>query len=517
MVLFGSTLSNQVNLDWQTYIMIAIYFIILLGIGYYGYKQATSNLSEYMLGGRNIGPWVTALSAGASDMSGWMIMGLPGEVYSTGLSAVWITIGLTLGAYINYLVVAPRLRAHTEIAGDAITLPDFFKNRLDDQSNLIKIISGLIIVVFFTLYAHAGLVSGGKLFDSAFGLDYHVGLILIAVIVILYTFFGGYLAVSITDFFQGVIMLVAMVMVPIVVMLKLNGLDTFHTIAEMKPTNLDLFKGSTVIGIISFFAWGLGYFGQPHILVRFMSIRTVKLFPLTRRIGIAWMIVGLLGAVLVGLLGIAFVPAQGVHIQDPETLFILMSQLLFHPLVGGFLLAAILAAIMSTISSQLLVTSSSLTEDFYKLIRGDKANAAAHEKEFVLVGRISVMIVAVAAIAIAWTPNNTILNLVGNAWAGFGAAFGPLVILSLYWKGLSRTGAISGMVAGALTVILWIVFAHPYGDVNDFFNLYEIVPGFIVSLVVTILVSNMTQKPGAFVEDDLNQVVKQLNDAKLKN
>lgn len=203
MVLFGSTLSNQVNLDWQTYIMIAIYFIILLGIGYYGYKQATSNLSEYMLGGRNIGPWVTALSAGASDMSGWMIMGLPGEVYSTGLSAVWITIGLTLGAYINYLVVAPRLRAHTEIAGDAITLPDFFKNRLDDQSNLIKIISGLIIVVFFTLYTHAGLVSGGKLFDSAFGLDYHVGLILIAVIVILYTFFGGYLAVSITDFFKG--------------------------------------------------------------------------------------------------------------------------------------------------------------------------------------------------------------------------------------------------------------------------------------------------------------------------
>lgn len=517
MVLFGSTLSSQVNLDWQTYIMIAIYFIILLGIGYYGYKQATSNLSEYMLGGRNIGPWVTALSAGASDMSGWMIMGLPGEVYSTGLSAVWITIGLTLGAYINYLVVAPRLRAHTEIAGDAITLPDFFKNRLDDQSNLIKIISGLIIVVFFTLYTHAGLVSGGKLFDSAFGLDYHVGLILIAVIVILYTFFGGYLAVSITDFFQGVIMLVAMVMVPIVVMLKLNGLDTFHTIAEMKPTNLDLFKGTTVIGIISFFAWGLGYFGQPHILVRFMSIRTVKLFPLTRRIGITWMIVGLLGAVLVGLLGIAFVPAQGVQIQDPETLFILMSQLLFHPLVGGFLLAAILAAIMSTISSQLLVTSSSLTEDFYKLIRGDKANAAAHEKEFVLVGRISVMIVAVAAIAIAWTPNNTILNLVGNAWAGFGAAFGPLVILSLYWKGLSRTGAISGMVAGALTVILWIVFAHPYGDVNDFFNLYEIVPGFIVSLIVTVLVSNMTQKPGAFVEDDLNQVVKQLNDAKSKN
>lgn len=514
MFLIGETLSSQVNLNWQTYIMIALYFIILLGIGYYGYKQATSNLSEYMLGGRDIGPWVTALSAGASDMSGWMIMGLPGEVYSTGLSAVWISIGLTLGAYINYLVVAPRLRVHTELAGDAITLPDFFNNRLADKSNIIKIISGSIIVIFFTLYTHAGFVSGGKLFDSAFGLDYRFGLVLVAVIVILYTFFGGYLAVSITDFFQGVIMLIAMVMVPIVVLLKLNGLDTFHTIAELKPTNLDLFRGTTVIGIISFFAWGLGYFGQPHILVRFMSIRSIKLFPFTRRIGISWMAVGLLGAVMVGLLGIAFVPAQGVELKDPETLFILMGQVLFHPLVGGFLLAAILAAIMSTISSQLLVTSSSLTEDFYKLIRGKKANAAAHEKEFVMVGRLSVILVAVVAIAIAWSPNDTILNLVGNAWAGFGASFGPLVILSLYWKGLSRSGAIAGMVAGALTVILWIVFAHPLGETYEFFTLYEIVPGFIASLIVTIVVSKFTKKPGDFVERDLNEVKRQLREAK---
>lgn len=510
MYIFGSTLSSQVNPDWQTYIMIALYFIILLGIGYYGYKQATSNLSEYMLGGRNIGPWVTALSAGASDMSGWMIMGLPGEVYSTGLSAAWLSIGLTLGAWINYLLVAPRLRLHTEIAGDAITLPDFFKNRLDDKSNLIKIISGGIIVVFFTLYTHAGFVSGGKLFDSAFGLDYRLGLLLVAVIVIAYTFFGGYLAVSITDFFQGVIMLIAMIMVPVVVMLKLNGLDTFHTVAELKPTNLDLFKGTTVIGIISFFAWGLGYFGQPHILVRFMSIKSIKLFPFTRRIGITWMAVGLIGAVLVGLLGIAFVPAQGVEIKDPETLFVLMGQILFHPLVGGFLLAAILAAIMSTISSQLLVTSSSLTEDFYKLIRGDKANTEKHEKEFVLVGRLSVILVAIVAIAIAWSPNDTILNLVGNAWAGFGASFGPLVILTLYWKGLTRTGAISGMVAGALTVILWIVFAHPLGEKYEFFTLYEIVPGFIVSLLVTLIVSKFTKKPDTYVIDEMNEVKRRL-------
>ncbi|HJE01354.1 MAG TPA: sodium/proline symporter PutP [Staphylococcus auricularis] len=504
MVHLGTALSSQVNAGWQTYIMIALYFIILLVIGYYGYKQATSNLSEYMLGGRSIGPYITALSAGASDMSGWMIMGLPGEVYSTGLSAIWITIGLSLGAYINYFVVAPRLRVYTEVAGDAITLPDFFSNRLNDKSNLLKIISGLIIVVFFTLYTHSGFVSGGKLFESAFGLNYHYGLIVVAVIVIFYTFFGGYLAVSITDFFQGVIMLIAMVMVPTVALMQLNGWDTFNQIAEMKPTNLDLFKGTTFIGIISLFAWGLGYFGQPHIIVRFMSIKSHKLLPKARRVGISWMIVGLTGAVGVGLTGIAFVADRNIKLEDPETLFIVMSQVLFHPLVGGFLLAAILAAIMSTISSQLLVTSSSLTEDFYKLIRGAE-HAKEHEKEFVLVGRLSVLAVAIVAISIAWSPNDTILNLVGNSWAGFGAAFSPLVIYSLYWKGLTRTGAMSGMIVGAL-VVIWITVVKPMADVNEIFGLYEMIPGFFSSVIVTYVVSKLTQKPGQFVEDDLQRV-----------
>ena len=466
-----------------------------------------------MLGGRSIGPYVTALSAGASDMSGWMIMGLPGEVYTTGLSAAWLAIGLTIGAYINYIVVAPRLRVYTEKAGDAITLPDFFKNRLNDKANVIKIISGAIIVIFFTLYTHSGMVSGGKLFDSAFGLDYHLGLILVAIIVIAYTFFGGYLAVSLTDFFQGVIMLIAMVMVPIVTMMQLNGLDTLSQAAELKPTNLDLFKGTTVIGIISFFAWGLGYFGQPHIIVRFMSIKSVKQLATARRFGIGWMAISLLGAVGVGLVGITFINQQNVELQDPETLFILMSQVLFHPLVGGFLLAAILAAIMSTISSQLLVTSSSLTEDFYKLIRGEEA-AKKHEKEFVFVGRMSVILVSIVSIAIAWSPNDTILNLVGNAWAGFGASFGPLVLLSLYWKGLSRTGAVSGMLSGAVVVILWIVFVKPLGATNDFFNLYEIVPGFLTSLIVTVVVSMFTKKPDLDVAAELKEVSDIVKNAK---
>ncbi|UBV41005.1 sodium/proline symporter PutP [Staphylococcus xylosus] len=505
MLILGTSLANQVQASWQTYIMIVIYFIVLLVIGYYGYKQSTSNLSEFMLGGRSIGPYVTALSAGASDMSGWMIMGLPGSVYSTGLSAMWITIGLSLGAYVNYFVVAPRLRVYTELAGDAITLPDFFKNRLNDQNNYIKIISGLIIVIFFTLYTHSGFVSGGKLFESAFGLNYHWGLIIVAAIVIFYTFFGGYLAVSITDFFQGVIMLIAMVMVPIVALIELSGLDTFRQVAEMKPTNMNLFKGTTVLGIISLFAWGLGYFGQPHIIVRFMSIKTHKLLPKARRLGISWMVIGLLGAVAVGLTGIAFISARNIQLEDPETLFIVMSQILFHPLVGGFLLAAILAAIMSTISSQLLVTSSSLTEDFYKLIRGED-KAREHEKEFVMVGRLSVLLVAIVAIWIAWSPNDTILNLVGNAWAGFGAAFSPLVIFSLYWKGLSHAGALSGMITGAVVVIIWITWVKPLANINELFGMYEIIPGFLASVIVTYLVSKYTKKPGDFVEKDLNRV-----------
>ncbi|HDI1204956.1 TPA: sodium/solute symporter [Staphylococcus aureus] len=423
MLTMGTALSQQVDANWQTYIMIAVYFLILIVIGFYGYKQATGNLSEYMLGGRSIGPYITALSAGASDMSGWMIMGLPGSVYSTGLSAMWITIGL----------------------------------------------------------------------------------ILVAFIVIFYTFFGGYLAVSITDFFQGVIMLIAMVMVPIVAMMNLNGWGTFHDVAAMKPTNLNLFKGLSFIGIISLFSWGLGYFGQPHIIIRFMSIKSHKMLPKARRLGISWMAVGLLGAVAVGLTGIAFVPAYHIKLEDPETLFIVMSQVLFHPLVGGFLLAAILAAIMSTISSQLLVTSSSLTEDFYKLIRGEE-KAKTHQKEFVMIGRLSVLVVAIVAIAIAWNPNDTILNLVGNAWAGFGASFSPLVLFALYWKGLTRAGAVSGMVSGALVVIVWIAWIKPLAHINEIFGLYEIIPGFIVSVIVTYVVSKLTKKPGAFVETDLNKV-----------
>ncbi len=351
------------------------------------------------------------------------------------------------------------------------------------------------------------MVSGGVLFESAFGLNYHWGLILTAGIVIIYTLFGGYLAVSLTDFFQGVIMLIALVMVPIVAMLKLNGLDTLGDVATLEPTNLDWFKGTTTIGIISLVAWGLGYFGQPHIIVRFMSIKTHKMLPAARRIGISWMAVSLIGACMTGLIGISFIHESGQKLDNPETIFVVMSQILFHPLIAGFFLAAILAAIMSTISSQLLVTSSSLTQDFYMLLRKTSIQDTSREKEFVLVGRLSVLLVAIVAGAIAWNPNDTILNLVGNAWAGFGAAFGPLVLLSLYWKGLTKEGAITGMILGSLTVIFWIIMKAPEQHAA-IFDLYEIIPGFLISLISTVLVSMMTRKPEQRILDEFDEMVR---------
>ncbi|CAG7913166.1 Sodium/proline symporter [Mammaliicoccus sciuri] len=352
------------------------------------------------------------------------------------------------------------------------------------------------------------MVSGGTLFESAFGMDYRLGIILTGGIVVLYTFFGGYLAVSLTDFFQGVIMLIAMVMVPIAALLTLNGLDTFHTVAEVKPTNLDWFKGTSVVSIIGLIAWGLGYFGQPHIIVRFMSIKSHKQLPTARRFGIGWMAISLLGACLVGLTGIAYIHDTSQTIDNPETIFILMSQVLFHPLVGGFFLAAILAAIMSTISSQLLVTSSALTQDFYKIITKKRGYEPDRDKEFVMVGRFAVLAVAIVAILLAWTPNDTILNLVGNAWAGFGAAFGPLVLMSLYWKGLTKNGAIAGMVTSSIVVLFWIMMKSHGG----IFELYEIIPGFFTNIVVTVIVSSFTKKPDKEVIDNLDRMKRILNE-----
>ncbi|WP_420430141.1 sodium/proline symporter PutP [Hyphobacterium sp.] len=495
-------------MEFGTGASLAAYFVLMIGIGIYGFRESTGDSSGYLLGGRKLGPAVTSLSAGASDMSGWMLLGLPGAMFASGLSAAWIAIGLLLGALANYLIVAPRLRVYTETANDAITIPDYFEKRFEDKSRLLRVISSIVIILFFTLYTSSGVVAGGKLFDSAFGLPYELGLFVTAGVVVLYTLLGGFMAVSMTDFVQGCIMFVALVIVPVVALTGIGGFDGLNTtIVEIDPSLLDIFGGVGLIGIISAMSWGLGYFGQPHIIVRFMAIRSVKDIPAARNIGMSWMLVTIVGAMATGLVGLAWISQNGIPQGylvdgqfDGETIFIVLSQILFNPFIGGFLLAAILAAIMSTISSQLLVSSSSLTEDFYKIFL--RRNAS--QKELVLVGRIAVVAVAMVAIALAWNPDSNVLTLVSNAWAGFGAAFGPIVILSLFWKKMTRWGALAGMVIGAATVLVWTyvpLLPTDAGVVPLGSWLYSIVPGFIFCFVAIIVVSLVSPGPKKSVED----------------
>jgi SSS family solute:Na+ symporter/sodium/proline symporter len=471
-------------------VSLALYFAAMLGIGLYAWRKSTDDIDGYLLGGRRLTPGVAALSAGASDMSGWLLLGLPGAAFAAGLSATWIAVGLFAGALANYLIVAPRLRVHTERAGDSITIPEFFEKRFDDRSHALRVIASIVIILFFTLYTSAGIVAGGKLFESAFGADYALGLWITAGVVVAYTMFGGFLAVSLTDFVQGCIMFVALVLLPVVAFAKLDGEFT-GALAAANPGAFDMMANMTGLAIISSLAWGLGYFGQPHIIVRFMAVRSVRDIPRMRNIGMGWMAVALIGAVATGLIGAAYVARTGTPLADPETIFILLADVLFDPLITGFLLAALLAAIMSTISSQLLVSSSSLTEDFYRIHwRRD-----ASQSELVTVGRICVLTVALVSIWLAYDPESSILGLVANAWAGFGAAFGPIVILSLTWKRLTRNGTLAGMVLGAATVLFWIYAPVLQGGAAPSSLLYEIVPGFLVCGAAAILVSLLGPPP----------------------
>lgn len=473
-------------------ISIGIYLAGMLLIGWYAYRN-TSNLNDYMLGGRSLGPAVTALSAGAADMSGWLLMGLPGGIYVTGLADAWIAIGLTIGAYLNWLLVAPRLRSYTQVANDSITIPSYLENRFKDQTKLLRIVSGLVILVFFTFYVSSGMVSGAVFFQNSFNTSYHTGLYIVGGVCVAYTLFGGFLAVSYTDFIQGMMMLIALLLVPAIGIFYTGGpAETFQTIHAVNPALLDLFKGTSFLGIISALAWGLGYFGQPHIIVRFMAITTVKETKSARRIGMGWMIFSLLGTIFTALVGIAFFHQHTQYtLKNPEAVFIELGQILFHPLFAGFVLAAILAAIMSTISSQLIVTSSALVEDLYKIV----VRKNAKDKELVFLGRLAVLIVSIAAAILAFKQNNTILNLVAYAWAGFGASFGPTILLSLLWKRMTNWGALFGMIAGAVTVIVW----KNIGLGNA---LYEIVPGFILNLIVAVVISWITYRPNKEIESE---------------
>lgn len=491
------------NVAGGVWISLAVYFILMIAIGVYAYFKQKNDVEGYMLGGRNLSPAVAALSAGASDMSGWLLLGLPGYMYASGVVSIWIALGLTIGACANYILVAPRLRVFTEVADNAVTLPDYFSNRFNDTSHLLRIMSAVVIIVFFTVYTAASLVAGGKLFESSLGLSYSLGLWVTAGVVVAYTLFGGFLAVSLTDFVQGVIMLIAMILVPVVAFTEIGSVSEGLQIAQQ--TNTEVFNwtnGVTTMGIISLMAWGFGYFGQPHIIVRFMAIRSVKDVPTATVIGMSWMIVSLIGALMVGLAGIGYIAKNNIELSDPETIFLVFSQILFHPLISGFLLAAILAAIMSTISSQLLVASSSLTRDVYKLFIDKEAS----ESRQVLIGRISVVAVALAAIFIAGNKDSSVLKLVSHAWAGFGAAFGPLVILSLTWKRMNRNGALAGMIVGALTIIIWVYggFEINGQPAND--AIYSILPGFALSFITTIVVSLMTAPPKQFIVDRFEEM-----------
>ncbi|MDC8754511.1 sodium/proline symporter PutP [Erythrobacter sp. sf7] len=481
---------------------LAAYFVLMLAIGLYAWRKSTADSEGYLLAGRNLPPSVAALSAGASDMSGWLLLGLPGALYAAGLVEAWIGIGLFVGALANWVLVAPRLREQTERIGNALTIPQFLANRFPERATMLRVTSAVIIVAFFTVYTAAGLVGGGKLFETAFAgilpntmfSDYMMGILITAGIVLAYTMIGGFLAVSLTDFVQGLIMMGALVIMPLVVMFGAGG-EAGGSLKDVPVEGfLDITHGLTAIGFISAVTWGLGYFGQPHIIVRFMAIDKVKNVPRAAAFGLGWMGIALIGSIGLGIAGRAYVERNELVIADPETIFIVLAQLLFHPAVTGFLYAALLAAIMSTISSQLLVSSSSLTEDFYRLfLRRD-----ASEREAVNVSRIAVALVAVAACLLASDPNSEVLGLVANAWAGFGAAFGPLILLALMWHGkdgggMTGAGAVAGLVTGAGVVAAWIALGWNKAFMGGP-GLYEIVPGFAAAMLAIIVVSKATRK-----------------------
>ncbi|MET3600140.1 sodium/proline symporter PutP [Martelella mangrovi] len=483
-------------------VSLTLYFVLMIAIGIYAWRKSTSNSEEYMLGGRQLSPAVAALSAGASDMSGWLLMGLPGALFVSGLTQSWIGIGLVVGAFLNWIIVAPRLREQTERYDNSLTIPEFLSKRFPSKAMALRSVSAIVIVVFFAVYTGSGLVAGGKLFDTAFPdlihigslSAYQTGIILTMGIVLVYTLIGGFLAVSLTDFVQGCIMMLALVIMPLVVVYKAGGLGVSEArMMSVDPNFLSMFHGLTVIGFLSAVAWGLGYFGQPHIIVRFMAVRSVADVPKARNIGMAWMIISLAGAVGLGIFGRSYVVGNNIDIADPETIFIILANQLFIPLVTGFLLAALLAAIMSTISSQLLVASSSLTEDFYRLF----LRRHASEREMVNIGRLFVLVVAIVAGIIGWNPDSKVLGLVSNAWAGFGAAFGPLIILSLTWRGMSGAGAVAGLIAGAVTVIVWIALGWNQSFMGGP-GVYEIIPGFIIAFIAIWAVSLATPTKDEF-------------------
>jgi sodium/proline symporter len=498
-VFAGAVMSAQ----WIEGLTFAVYLLVVLVLGAVAFARTTS-LGDYILGGRRLGPWVTALSAQASDMSGWLLMGLPGLAYLAGFGAIWLPIGLAVGTAVNWQLVAPRLRRQTEALGNALTVPDYLEARFNDGTGVLRIVAALVILFFFTIYTASALVAGGKLFDTVFGLDYETAVMLGAGAILLYTALGGFFAVSWTDTLQGALMFVALVAATVTGVWLLGGFGGAGSAIERQdPKLLSVWTGGDgkaigAVGIISLLAWGLGYFGQPHILARFMALREPKQMQRAMTIALVWVVVCLTAAVGVGMLGAAYLDLSLAGQGEAEHVFIHLVQALFHPVIAGVCLAAILAAVMSTADSQLLVASSAVAEDFYKRF----VHRDASQSELVWLGRESVVAISLLALWVASDEDSAVLGLVSDAWAGFGAAFGPVLVMSLLWGGMTRAGALSGMVVGGGVVIFWIVVPQLQAagylggpPASGVFDLYAMVPGFALALATIVGVSLATREP----------------------
>lgn len=492
-------------LHYPLIIVLILYILTILVVGVAA-ASVIKNISDYFLAGRNLSGPLTALGAGASDMSQWLLMSMPGAVFVTGVNQIWTLIGLSAGAFLNWQLIAKRLRIYTEIANESLTLPAYLDNRFQDKSKILRRITALVILIFFTFYTSAGFVAGGVVTQNIFHLQYQPALFISALIIIIYTCIGGFVAISWIDFFQGTLMFFALLILPCVAIYHLDGFQ--QTIQQLNYEGshyFDAFYNLSWLGIISLLAWGLGYAGQPHIIVRFMAIRSTKEIPLARVICMTWMILALYGALFTGLTGAAYYHRMGAQLANPETIFLILADLLFNPWIAGFLIAAVLSAIMSTVSAQLLLVATAITEDFYR----DFLRPKASSRELIMVARLCVLLTAFIAILIAATisADSTILSIVAYAWSGLGASFGPVILMSLYWRRMTRNAAFAGILTGAVTVIIWEIIGKHIGG---FFNLYSLLPGFLFNMLAIGLVSMWDDAPQLAVTNQFDKFIKKI-------
>lgn len=504
------------------------YMLVVIGIGMYFYRKAQKSSENYFLGGRSLGPWVAAMSAEASDMSGWLLMGLPGVAYWCGLAdAFWTAVGLAVGTYVNWLLVSKRLRRYSSVAGDAITVPDFLSNRFHEKKKVILGVSAIFILIFFTIYTASCFVTCGKLFSTLFDADYHLMMICGALFVVVYTFIGGFLAESVSDFMQAVVMVVALVAILVLGTVSAGGIDAVIDNVKDIPGYLSIFSmaapqvdaeeiqqtanGIALFGnakeygfltIISTLSWGLGYFGVPQVLLRFMAIEKESALKQSRRIATVWCVISLVAAVCIGVIGRALFPVEAslATASDAENVFVVLSQSLLPAVLAGIIMAGILAATISSSDSYLLIAASAVSKNLYE---GILKKNNVDDKKVMNVSRIVLLLIALVGVIIAWDENSVIFTIVSFAWAGFGATFGPVMLFSLFWRRINRAGAIAGMFSGGIMVFVWKLLLKPMGGI---FAVYELLPAFIISSVVIVVVSLCTKEPEEEITAEFDRV-----------